>query len=226
VAGIDIVHNLSNDFYKNDRGSSLPRAAMHFHLHFKSDAGSVSEVSGKAKSKRRSGCPVSISLEVLGDRWSLLIVRDLMVRGFRTFKEFEKSGEGIATNILADRLQSLKAMGIIIAEATETDRRRVNYRLTEKGIDLAPVLLELLIWGARHEETGAPRAVISQMEQNREQVLAEVRRRWRERDPTPLLPRFENAGNQRNFARARTERVRPVAATREKRYEAQERKKG
>jgi len=145
---------------------------------------------GSLKSKRRSGCPVSISLESFGDRWSLLIIRDLMVRGYRTFKEFEESGEGIATNILANRLRRLAAAGLIVAEAEETDGRRVNYRLAEKGIDLAPVLLELLIWGARHEQTGAPCALIADLERNREQVLAEVRRRWRERDSTPFLPRF------------------------------------
>jgi len=144
---------------------------------------------------------VSISLERFGDRWSLLIIRDLMVRGFRTFKEFEESGEGIATNILADRLQKLETAGIITAEVEETDGRRVNYRLTEKGIDLAPVLLELLIWGARHEETGASCAVIEKMAKNREQVLAETRRRWRERDSTPLLPTFGNGGTGRNLVR-------------------------
>ncbi len=148
-------------------------------------------MSGKPKSKRRSGCPVSISLEKFGDRWSLLIIRDLMVRGYRTFKEFQDSGEGIASNILTDRLQNLEASGIITAEVEEADARRVNYRLTKKGIDLAPVLLELLIWGARHEETSAPCALIVQMENCREQVLAEVRRRWRERDPTPMIPRFD-----------------------------------
>jgi len=141
-------------------------------------------------SKRRSGCPVSISLEVFGDRWSLLIVRDLMVRGLRTFKQLRESGEGIATNVLSDRLQKLETSGIITAEVDETDGRRINYKLTEKGIDLAPVLLELLIWGAQHEETGAPCALIAGMAKNREQVLAEVRRRWRERDPTPVLPTF------------------------------------
>src|SRR5204862_3430915 len=124
-------------------------------LRLASDVDRVSPVPGKPKSSRRSGCPVSISLEMLGDRWSLLIIRDLMVRGLRTFKEFQESGERIATNILADRLQKLQAAGIITAEAEETDGRRVNYRLTEKGIDLAPVLLDLLIWGARHQETGA-----------------------------------------------------------------------
>lgn len=145
---------------------------------------------GRPKSRRRSGCPVSISLEILGDRWSLLIIRDLMVRGFRTFREFYESGEGISTNILADRLRKLEARRIITAEVEESDRRRVNYRLTEKGIDLAPVLLDLLIWGERHEETGVACALIQKMAQNREEVLAEVRRRWQERDSTPLLPRF------------------------------------
>lgn len=133
---------------------------------------------------------MNVSLEIFGDRWSLLIVRDLMVRGFRTFSDFERSGEGIATNILADRLQKLESAGIISPEAVGNDRRRVNYRLTEKGIDLAPVLLELLLWAARHEETAAPDALMKQLGDNKEGFLAEVRRRWREQDTTPLLPRF------------------------------------
>ena len=134
---------------------------------------------------------MSISLEIMGDRWSLLIIRDLMVRGYKTFKEFEQAGEGIATNILADRLQKLEASGIVTSEDQQSDGRRRNYRLTEKGIDLAPVLLDLLIWGARHEETEAPCAVIAEMEKNREAVLAETRRRWQVRDSTPLFPRFD-----------------------------------
>ena len=155
-------------------------------LHFASDFVSLSRVPEKPKPKRRSGCPVSVSLEILGDRWSLLIIRDVMVRGFRTFKEFEQSGEGIATNILADRLQKLETAGILIAETEQEDARRINYRLTEKGIDLAPVLLELLIWGARHERTGLPPAAVEVMAKNRNALLREVRRRWRERDPRPL----------------------------------------
>ena len=158
----------------------------------------MAKVPGKPKSERRSECPVSVALEMFGDPWSLLIIRDLMVRGLRTFREFRESGEGIATNILTDRLRKLEARGIITAELEETDRRRVNYRLTEKGIDLAPILLDLLIWGARHEETGAPCALVMRMEKNRAEVLAEVRRRWRERDSTPLLPKFadEDRGRQ------------------------------
>jgi DNA-binding HxlR family transcriptional regulator len=149
-------------------------------------------VPGTPKSKQRSGCPVSISLDIFGDRWSLLIIRDLMVRGYRTFKEFRESGEGIATNILANRLQRLERAGIIITEADELDRRRVNYRLTEKGIDLAPVLLELLVWGSRHEDAGLPCSFIEEMAQDRDEILAEVRRRWRERDSNPLIPKFED----------------------------------
>jgi DNA-binding HxlR family transcriptional regulator len=166
----------------------------------------------KPKSKRRSGCPVSVSLELLGDRWSLLIIRDLMVRGFRAFKEFQKSGEGIATNILADRLRKLEANGIITAEAEETDGRRISYRLTEKGIDLAPVLLELLIWGARHETTGASGALVGKIEKNRDQFLAEVRRRWRERDPAPLMRKFENGDIGRRLARTGGRPHRPHSA--------------
>jgi DNA-binding HxlR family transcriptional regulator len=164
-----------------------------FSLQFASDLASVSAVPGrpKTKTKPRSGCPVSISLELFGDRWSLLIIRDLMVRGFRTFGEFQQSGEGISTNILANRLRKLRTRGFITAGAENTDRRKVIYRLTEKGIDLAPVLLELLIWGARHEESGVSCYLIAEMARNREQVLAEVRRRWKEGDATPLIPRSD-----------------------------------
>jgi len=150
----------------------------------------------KTRAAHRSRCPVNLSLEIFGDRWSLLIIRDLMVRGLRTFKEFQESGEGIATNILADRLKKLEAAGMIVAEAEGTDARRVNYRLTEKGIDLAPALLELLIWGARHEAT-APSSIVAKMENNREAILAETRRRWRERDPRPLLAEFYGGGGKK-----------------------------
>ena len=156
----------------------------------------LSNVPGKPKLKRRSGCPVSISLEMLGDRWSLLIIRDLMVRGFRTFKDFQGSSERIATNILADRLRKLEAAGIVNAETEKRDGRKVNYRLTEKGIDLAPVLLELLVWGARHEETAAPPGLAEKLVRQRGQFLAEVQRRWRDRDSTPLLPAFKKPGRK------------------------------
>ena len=135
---------------------------------------------GKKKSSRRSDCPLNVSLEILGDRWSLLIIRDLMFRGFRTYKELQESEEGIATNILADRLQRLEACGIISISREATDRRKLIYRLTRKGIDLAPVLVELILWGARYEDTAAPRPLIQKMEKQRAEFLNELRRRWAE----------------------------------------------
>lgn len=152
------------------------------------------------KAQHRSGCPVSISLDLLGDRWSLLLVRDMMVRGYRTFREFQRSGEGIATNILTDRLQKLEAGGIVQREPAKDDGRSTHYRLTAKGIALAPVLLELLIWGAHHEETDMPCAEIDEMEQNRAAVIAEAYRRWEQHDPTPLIPPFNR--NPKSVARS------------------------
>src|SRR5256712_11313144 len=142
----------------------------------------------ECKPARRSACPLSVSLEILGDRWSLLIIRDLMIRGFRTYKEFLGSDERIATNILADRLQKLEACGIISPQQDPTDRRKLNYRLTKKGIDLAPVLTELVLWAARYEDTGAPPALIRKMQKNREQFLAEVRQHWVEKAAGSILP--------------------------------------
>ncbi|MFZ1941513.1 MAG: helix-turn-helix domain-containing protein [Terracidiphilus sp.] len=149
----------------------------------------------KSSAPHRSGCPVNMAVELLGDKWSLLIVRDMMVRGYRTFREFQRSGEGIATNILTNRLKKLEEGGILLREQTAQDGRSTHYRLTDKGIALAPVLLELLIWGAHHEETDAPCAVIDHMEQNRAALLAETYRRWEQRDPTPVLPPFSRTPN-------------------------------
>ena len=135
-------------------------------------------MAGKKKASRRSSCPINISLEILGDRWSLLIVRDLMFRGFRTYKELAESEEGIATNILADRIRRLEQCGIIQIEADTTDRRKQIYRLTAKGMDLAPVLVELILWGARYEDTEAPPALLRKMQKNRAEFLSDIRARW------------------------------------------------
>lgn len=135
-----------------------------------------------------------------------------MVRGYRTFREFQHSGEGIATNILSDRLQRLEAGGIVTSEAAGTDGRSSHYRLTPKGIALAPVLLEMLIWGARHEQTDAPCAVVDEMEKNRAAVLAEARRRWEERDPTPLIPPFNSHRTNSHQAESQAARAGNIAA--------------
>ncbi|MGA2415056.1 MAG: helix-turn-helix domain-containing protein [Candidatus Sulfotelmatobacter sp.] len=131
----------------------------------------------KTGPKRRSDCPLNASVEMLGDRWSLLIIRDMMLRGARTFKEFLECYEGIATNILADRLRKLVDDGVIRAQADPSDGRKLNYRLTKKGIGLAPVLTEMVLWAAAHEETGNPQ-LVRLMRADKEKFLAGVRRRW------------------------------------------------
>lgn len=131
-------------------------------------------------SDRRSECPLNASVEMLGDRWSLLIIRDMMLRGFRSYKEFMECYEGIATNILADRLRKLIANGIITAEPDPTDGRKLTYFLTAKGIDLAPVLTEMVLWASRHENTGN-QELIQQMRKDKAEVIADVRERWAKR---------------------------------------------
>ena len=127
--------------------------------------------------KRRSGCPLNASIEMLGDRWSLLIVRDMMVRGFSTFKEFLESDEGIATNILTDRLRRLEEYGIVEDAPDPGDGRKSIYRLTRKGIDLAPVLSEMVLWAAKHEETGNQQLVRA-LHRDRRGFEKSVRDRW------------------------------------------------
>jgi len=131
----------------------------------------------KPSPKRRSGCPLNASVEMLGDRWSLLIIRDMMLRGSRTFKEFLNSHEKIATNILADRLRKLVAYGIITTERDPSDGRKLIYLLTPKGIDLSPVLTEMVLWAAAHEDTGN-QALVREMKKDKQGFIAAVRQRW------------------------------------------------
>jgi DNA-binding HxlR family transcriptional regulator len=135
-------------------------------------------MTARKPAKRRSKCPISLALETLGDSWSLLIVRDLMFRGRRTFNEFLDGGEGIASNILADRLARLEESGILSKRRDAADARRFVYRLTAKGIDLVPVLVELVQWAARHEDTDAPPAVLRAMRRDREAFMAQIRAAW------------------------------------------------
>jgi DNA-binding HxlR family transcriptional regulator len=128
---------------------------------------------------RRSGCPLNASVEMLGDRWSLLIIRDMMLRGFRYYKDFLKSYEGIATNILADRLRKLVAHGIIATRLDPSDGRKLIYSLTAKGIELAPVLTEMVLWAAGHEATDNP-ALVRLMKKDKAQFLTGIRQRWAE----------------------------------------------
>jgi DNA-binding HxlR family transcriptional regulator len=127
--------------------------------------------------KRRSECPLNASIEILGDRWSLLIVRDMMLRGFKSYKEFMDSYERIATNILADRLRKLEFHGIIEAEPDPLDGRKTTYVLTRKGIELGPVMTEMVLWAGSHERV-ENQALIAQMRKDKVKFNTEIRARW------------------------------------------------
>ncbi|BEV03841.1 helix-turn-helix domain-containing protein [Chryseobacterium gambrini] len=101
-------------------------------------------------SKKRSECPLSCSLDVFGDKWSLLIIRDLMFYDKGTYNDFLKSDEGIATNILASRLKALEENGIIEKSAHPDSKAKNLYKLTEKGIDLLPIIVEIYVWSDKY----------------------------------------------------------------------------
>ena len=96
--------------------------------------------------KQRSECPISSALDIIGDKWSLLIVRDIIMNGKNTYNEFLKSAEKIATNVLADRLTMLEATGILTKEEHPDSKAKIYYKLTKKGIDLLPIIIELTLW--------------------------------------------------------------------------------
>lgn len=101
-------------------------------------------------SKKRSDCPISCSLEIWGDKWSLLIIRDLMLKKECTYGEFQKADERIASNILAARLQNLLENGIIDKKDHPENKLKILYHLTQKGIDLVPIIVEINIWGDKY----------------------------------------------------------------------------
>ncbi len=124
----------------------------------------------------RSDCPINYSLQMLGDSWSLLIIRDILFAGKKTFGEFLSSDEGIARNILTNRLSNLVQNGIIVKGPHPTDRRKEIYSLSDKGLDLIPLLLELSAWGARNEpKTAANFAWVENMQMEKEELIAHIR---------------------------------------------------
>lgn len=132
--------------------------------------------------RERSGCPISLSLELLGDRWTLLIVRDLVFAGKTHFREFLQSDEGISSRTLAERLQTLQDEGIVTKSDDPTHKLKAIYRLTEAGIDLLPVLATLGAWGSKYRNADGELARIADelaaggeatLEQMKQQLRAE-----------------------------------------------------
>ena len=125
---------------------------------------------------RRSKCPVSFALDIFGDKWTLLVLRDLIIWKKSTFQELKNSSEGIASNILTDRLKRLVAYGVISRENDPEDGRRIIYRVTERGADLVPALLEIGAWGARHDaRTGMSQDNLDAFAHDRDGVIAGIK---------------------------------------------------
>jgi DNA-binding HxlR family transcriptional regulator len=127
---------------------------------------------------RRSACPIAYSLDVFGDRWTLLILRDMVFGGKKYYREFLESGEGIATNVLADRLERLEEAGLISKRRDPDDGKRNVYTLTEKGLDTLPVMLEIIAWGATYDPaSAAPPELAERLKRDREGELAALRKK-------------------------------------------------
>lgn len=125
---------------------------------------------------RKSDCPVHFALDVFGDAWTLLIIRDLMFKSRTTYTDFLRAEEGIATNVLADRLERLQDDGIVRKEVGAGRKPGTGYRLTSKGIDLLPIMLEIINWSAKYDpKTAADREFVSRLRKNPSGLAAEIR---------------------------------------------------
>jgi DNA-binding HxlR family transcriptional regulator len=126
----------------------------------------------KTPKKPRSHCPINFGLEIFGDRWTLLILRDLLIVGKKSFKEFQQSEEKIASNILSERLSRLEQSGIITHQTGNPDKRQVHYLPTKEGRKLLTVLVEMAYWGATHDpHTAAPESFVKAYESDRSGLL-------------------------------------------------------
>lgn len=127
-------------------------------------------------SQAQSGCPINFTLEMLGNRWTFLIVRDIVFYGKHTYGEFLASKEGITTNMLAERLAALEQEGVVSKRRSVIDKRKENYFLTEKGCDLIPVLIELGNWGLEYNQmAGDNEAWLTEVRTNRDRLLRVIR---------------------------------------------------
>ena len=131
----------------------------------------------------RSSCPISSALDIIGDKWSLLILRDIMFSGKRTFSEFAASSEKIATNILSDRLLNLERSGIIDKSKLPGNKKTNLYSLTRKGLSFLPVLTEVILWSGEHlsehitEET---KRLVEQIKKDKNVFIKLMNKRWEE----------------------------------------------
>lgn len=135
-------------------------------------------------------CPISLALDLFGDKWTLLILRDLLFKQATSFKEFQAAGEGIASNVLSDRLHRLEDGGLITRSQRRHDARMVTYSPTAKALDLLPTLMEIVIWSARYLETAAPPEIVERMVKQPDEFIDEIVSRFTPGDqPRVVVPK-------------------------------------
>jgi DNA-binding HxlR family transcriptional regulator len=123
----------------------------------------------------RSHCPVSLALEAIGDKWSLLILRDLIMQGKSRYQEFLNSEEGISTNILADRLVQLEGQGLVSKSGDPDDKRQFRYSPTQKALDLLPVIFEMARWSAKYDpHADGAHPFLRRMKAGREKLMRQI----------------------------------------------------
>jgi len=130
--------------------------------------------------KQRSTCPVSTSLDVLGDKWTLLILRDMVFAGKSTYGQFLQSAEKMATNVLADRLAVLESQGLLTKAVAADKKSKFTYRLTEKGVDTVPLIVELVLWGAKHCPTVIYPGLLQELQAGKDAAVKKYQRLARE----------------------------------------------
>jgi DNA-binding HxlR family transcriptional regulator len=129
----------------------------------------------------RSDCPMSYSLDFFGDKWTPLILRDIMFYDKTSYSEFLASSEKIATNILTDRLNILHNEGFVIKRISPLNKSKFIYGLTDKGIELVPLMIELLIWGAKFNPDGGPETVLDKIKKNKNKFIKELQQKLMEK---------------------------------------------
>ena len=130
----------------------------------------------KKKYAARSGCPVVFFVDVFGDKWSLLILRDVLFWQRKHYSEFLQAGEGIATNILADRLDKLEQLGLLKKAPDQQNLRQYLYSPTEKALDLIPFFIEMFCWSGKYDQqTAIPPQLLERYLEDRAAVEAEIR---------------------------------------------------
>ena len=136
-----------------------------------------------SKNNYRSNCPISRSLDVLGDKWTMIIIRDMLIFNKKTFKDFTESNEKIASNILSNRLKTLLEQSIITKQKDPKNKKTNIYRLTDIGLDMAPIILELTIWSIKNIENSNMNQINIKMLENKPLAIKTMQNNYKKGVP-------------------------------------------